>query len=589
MGKVTVPGSLAVITGAGSGIGRATAKAFAVGRGQGRRRRHQRARGEGDRRAARRRPPRVRRRRERRRRRGRARRPHRARARGARHRREQRGHRDVRPLPRHHPGRLGRHPRREPARRHQRLRGVRPGDGGAGQRPDGQHLLGPRLHPGRRHARLLHDQGRRPAPVALPAGRLGPPRRGRLGDLPRCDQHPDRVEHPLPRCQRGQDQGAGPEGVQPLAPARDGGQGHRERRAPQPVHRARRRRVVGRLVPRPATCPPACSTSSARSCRGWPPAGPVAEPRQRRVAGAGIDLAVREWGDPSQPTVVLVHGFPDTGAVWIPVAEALVDHGLQAVDLRRPRRGCVRFARRARGLRARSAGRRPARGRRRRVAGPPRAPRGPRLGLDPGLGGGDVGRARRAAGLVHLDLGSAARPRRPLDARPARHRDIVTLLRQGVRSSYVAAFHTPGVARHGLALPAGHRPLARRVERARWPAWTAPAPTTRGRRRPSAPTSPGAWACTAPTSDRSCATRSPATPTCPCSSSSPLQDRFVPAWLFEGIEAVAPDLRRREVQARHWLVRSQPVDVASWIASFVEEIEARPATGAAEAPQEAAG
>jgi hypothetical protein len=47
--------------------------------------------------------------------------------------------------------------------------------------------------------------------------------------------------------------------------------------------------------------------------------------------------------------------------------------------------------------------------------------------------------------------------------------------------------------------------------------------------------------------------------------------------LFDGIEEVAPDLRRREVEARHWIVRSQPVDVAAWVAEFAEEIEARSA------------
>ncbi|HJR24270.1 MAG TPA: hypothetical protein VJ804_02270, partial [Acidimicrobiales bacterium] len=57
----------------------------------------------------------------------------------------------------------------------------------------------------------------------------------------------------------------------------------------------------------------------------------------------------------------------------------------------------------------------------------------------------------------------------------------------------------------------------------------------------------------------------------------PTRDRFVPEWLFEGIEEVAPDLRRRRVDARHWVVRSQPVDVASWIAAFTAEVDGRAA------------
>ncbi|MFC6885514.1 MULTISPECIES: SDR family oxidoreductase [Actinomadura] len=43
----------------------------------------------------------------------------------------------------------------------------------------------------------------------------------------------------------------------------------------------------------------------------------------RRVRGDGVDLAVYEQGDRSRPTVLLVHGYPDTHAVWDEVAERL--------------------------------------------------------------------------------------------------------------------------------------------------------------------------------------------------------------------------------------------------------------------------
>ena len=42
---------------------------------------------------------------------------------------------------------------------------------------------------------------------------------------------------------------------------------------------------------------------------------------KRRVQGDGVDLAVFERGQ--GPTVLLVHGFPDTHAVWDAVAERL--------------------------------------------------------------------------------------------------------------------------------------------------------------------------------------------------------------------------------------------------------------------------
>jgi pimeloyl-ACP methyl ester carboxylesterase len=44
-----------------------------------------------------------------------------------------------------------------------------------------------------------------------------------------------------------------------------------------------------------------------------------------RVAGAGVELEVRERGRAGAPPLVLVHGFPDTRRVWDEVAELLAD------------------------------------------------------------------------------------------------------------------------------------------------------------------------------------------------------------------------------------------------------------------------
>ncbi|MGD0747037.1 MAG: alpha/beta fold hydrolase [Acidimicrobiales bacterium] len=44
---------------------------------------------------------------------------------------------------------------------------------------------------------------------------------------------------------------------------------------------------------------------------------------QARIRGAGLSLSVTERGERGSPTVVLVHGFPDTSSVWRPVAERL--------------------------------------------------------------------------------------------------------------------------------------------------------------------------------------------------------------------------------------------------------------------------
>ena len=47
----------------------------------------------------------------------------------------------------------------------------------------------------------------------------------------------------------------------------------------------------------------------------------------RRVTSAdGTRLAVYEYGDPSAPVLVCVHGYPDNAALWEPVATKLSEH-----------------------------------------------------------------------------------------------------------------------------------------------------------------------------------------------------------------------------------------------------------------------
>ncbi|MEB3370021.1 alpha/beta fold hydrolase [Saccharopolyspora mangrovi] len=42
--------------------------------------------------------------------------------------------------------------------------------------------------------------------------------------------------------------------------------------------------------------------------------------KEHRFSGSGgVTLHTRECGEPDAPTVVLVHGYPDTGEVWNPV------------------------------------------------------------------------------------------------------------------------------------------------------------------------------------------------------------------------------------------------------------------------------
>lgn len=50
------------------------------------------------------------------------------------------------------------------------------------------------------------------------------------------------------------------------------------------------------------------------------------------VLSGEVTLSVREWPNPGAPTVILVHGYPDTQLMWEPVATRLhEEHGLRVV------------------------------------------------------------------------------------------------------------------------------------------------------------------------------------------------------------------------------------------------------------------
>lgn len=55
----------------------------------------------------------------------------------------------------------------------------------------------------------------------------------------------------------------------------------------------------------------------------------------------------------------------------------------------------------------------------------------------------------------------------------------------------------------------------------------------------------------------------------------PTKDAFLIPALYGEIETFAPDLRRLDVVAKHWIVRTQPQKVADAVRTFVEDVEER--------------
>ncbi len=293
--------------------------------------------------------------------------------------------------------------------------------------------------------------------------------------------------------------------------------------------------------------------------------------RTRTVRGDGVDLHVTERGDPAAATIVLIHGYPDTSAVWDPVAERLAaDHHVVTYDVR-------------------GAG----------GSGVPADREGYRLDhlVADVRAVVDATSPDRPVHLVGHDWGSiqgwAAATDRSLDGRLASYtsisgpsldhvgrwlqrrrrlsvRALRELAHQGRRSWYVYAFHLPRLpeAFWRGQLPARMSQVLEQTEGAetddRWPAPTLGEDGAHGVELYRANVRDRTLR---PHADRA---------TVPVQLVVPTQDRFVTPVLLDGIEELAPDLWRRSVPAGHWVVRGRPDAAARWIAEFAAMVDGGP-------------
>ncbi len=285
---------------------------------------------------------------------------------------------------------------------------------------------------------------------------------------------------------------------------------------------------------------------------------------ERRIQGDGVTLAVRETGDDAAPTIVLVHGFPDTQRVWDEVVERLAPrYHVATYDVR--------------------------------GAGGSTAPRGPRgyayerLVADLGAVIDDVSPGRPVHLVAH-DWGSIqcweAVTTPSLEGRIAsyttisgpsldhaghwvrrglRSGDLVALARQGIRSSYIGFFRLPVLAPLLLRLGARRFPKAlKRMDgidaRPGHPAATFADDAARGVRLYRTNMS---------------RVRKPRTTRTevPVHLIVPTRDPFISTAMYAGLDRWAPRLWRRDVEAHHWVQRSHPDLVARYIAEFVDHIE----------------
>jgi pimeloyl-ACP methyl ester carboxylesterase len=294
------------------------------------------------------------------------------------------------------------------------------------------------------------------------------------------------------------------------------------------------------------------------------------------VPGAGVRLAVRTSGNPGGEPVLLIHGFPDTSAVWDPL-RALLDERFLVITY---------------------------------------DVRGAGASGDPGRGGYgldllvadleavlDATVGSRPVHLVGHDWGSlqaweaVLRPRvaarfasftsccgPPLDHVALRARVNLRrgpagwgdLARQAVRSTYVQVFHLPGLPR----LVAGAGPGAAARMRRAWAAYLGLVEGLTTNDRWPEPTFAGdagrgmhLYRANVRSKLRRPHARTTEVPTQLVVAA---RDRYLLPATFDGLERWAQRSWRRDVPYGHWVVRSHPQVVAGAITELVDHLAGGP-------------
>ncbi|WP_461005906.1 SDR family oxidoreductase [Streptomyces capparidis] len=293
--------------------------------------------------------------------------------------------------------------------------------------------------------------------------------------------------------------------------------------------------------------------------------------RERRVPAGEVELAVAEWGEPGRPTVLLLHGYPDSKEVWTRVVEHLRDrYHVVAYDVRghggstapSPARGGYRLERLADDFVAVLDAVSPAR---------PVHLVGHDWGAVQGWEFASLerfdGRLASFTSVAGPGLDHFGRWIKERLARPS-PRGLAQLLEQSLRSWYVYALHTPVVPELAWRGPLSRLwpELVRRSHRL---------PADDGCAAPSLPddASHGAWLYRDNVRDRLRHPRDDARARVPVQLVTPTRDVFLSTHLYDDAAGWAPELRRRTVAAKHWLPRSRPELLARWIGEFVDDVE----------------
>ncbi|MBZ6088549.1 SDR family oxidoreductase [Streptomyces olivaceus] len=292
--------------------------------------------------------------------------------------------------------------------------------------------------------------------------------------------------------------------------------------------------------------------------------------RERRVRTGGVELCVAELGDPRQPTVVLVHGYPDSKEVWSEVAVRLAErfhvvlydvrgHGRSTAPS--PLRGGFTLRKLTDDFLAVADAVSP--GRPVHLVGHDWGSVQSWEFVTVGRTEGRIASFTSMSGpsLDHFGHWINERLRRPTPRR------VGQFLGQGAKSWYVYLLHTPVLPELAWRGPLGrHWPrILERVEgvpRGDYP--TASLPTDAAH---------GAWLYRDNVRARLRHPRADAYAHAPVQLITPLGDPYLSERLYDGLEAWAPRLTRRTLPAGHWVPRTRPDRLAGWITEFVTAVE----------------
>ncbi|WP_030956879.1 SDR family oxidoreductase [Streptomyces sp. NRRL S-378] len=298
--------------------------------------------------------------------------------------------------------------------------------------------------------------------------------------------------------------------------------------------------------------------------------------REHWVRTGGVELCVVELGERGRPTVLLVHGYPDSKEVWTEVAERLATrfhvvlydvrgHGRSTAP--QPLRGGFTLEKLTDDFLAVADAVSPDR---------PVHLVGHDWGSVQGWEFATVGRTEgRIASFTSMSGPSLDHFGHWIKKRMSRPtpRAAAQLLGQGAKSWYVYLLHTPVLPELAWRGPLGKRwpQMLQRVEKV--PAGSYPTASL-----PS-DAAHGAWLYRDNVRPRLRRPRSDAYAHVPVQLITPTGDAFLSERLYDGLERWAPDLLRRTLPAKHWIPRTRPDQLASWITEFVTAREDPAARG----------